>query len=846
MLGAALSVGALGGASAGRLSPGLLTKARAGDNTPTGVIVRFGVANNAQGRELFKNLRVQLQASVAKLGSDAGFVNQALQGGTALWLDQSIYLKLSPVQARVLATLPIVDEVFENFQVSLPRVAAQSASGAPAGTPYQLSAIGAAATRAAGLRGGGVRIGHLDTGIDPNHSEYAGKIAAYAEFNADGDKVANSAPHDSSNHGTHTAGLLVGNTVGVAPDARLISALVLPGGEGTFAQVIAGMQWVLDPDNNADTNDGANVVSMSLGLPGTYQEFVPPVQNMLKAGVIPVFAIGNFGPTGGSTGSPGNIPDVIGVGAVDQNGAVASFSSRGPVAWTGAYNGTFVKPDVAAPGVAITSSFPGGGYGSLSGSSQAAPIAAGAVAVMLGAKPGTSPDAIKNALFSSASNGGQKNNNTGYGVINLPGALGKLGVNVQAPAPAPAPAPQPAPAPAPTPAPAPAPTPAPAPAPQPAPAPPPQPAPASPTPPAGYTLCTLEGGSCNNVANKDVAFGAAGKYIFGVNDASPTLLCTVKEWGGNDPAPGQLKGCFVKTASGQAPAPQPAPTPAPQPQPAPQPANGKRPTVLLVDDDRGQGPDVTAALRDAVKANAASAFRWDVQSQGPVPLSEMRKYNVVLWLTGEQYDGTITAQDQGNLAQYLDGGGKLIVSGQDVGYDIGETGFYKNYLKTQFVADSAGTSKFVTSGPLGNAGYTLNAEGSTQNQFYPDVIADIGGASVAATWGSAGANAGTIQAQSIRTDSNRSRAQAKAADPRGLVKEVTAQTLRQLIAQAASGNGKVRQPPVRAQSAGQPAGAIVLNDAGRYRTVNMGFGLEGLSPSARSALLKAVFDWLMR
>ena len=226
--------------------------------------------------------------------------------------------------------------------------------------------------------------------------------------------------------------MLVGNTVGVAPDAKLISALVLPDGSGTFAQVIAGMQWVLDPDNNADTNDGANVVSMSLGLPGTYQEFVVPVKNMLKAGVVPVFAIGNFGPTAGSTGSPGNIPDVIGVGAVDQQGQVASFSSRGPVAWTGAYSGTFVKPDVAAPGVAITSSFPGGGYGSLSGSSQAAPIAAGVVAVMLGAKPGTSVDAIKNALYQSASNNGAKNNNTGYGLINLPGALGKLGVKVAA------------------------------------------------------------------------------------------------------------------------------------------------------------------------------------------------------------------------------------------------------------------------------------------------------------------------------------------------------------------------------------------------------------------------------
>ena len=447
LLGAAMALASVTAASAGRLSPELLTKVRSNSTAPIGVVVRFNVANTAQGRDLFKNLRAQLQASLSKLGPAAGFVNDALKkSGSELWLDQSIFLKLTPAQIRALVTLPIVSEIFENFKVQLPKAQALSAASAPTGTPYHLQAIGAKEAQAAGLKGQGVRIGHLDTGIDPNSPEYKGKILNYAEFNADGDKI-QSAPHDSAQHGTHTAGLLVGNTVGVAPDAKLISALVLPDGSGTFAQVIAGMQWVLDPDNNADTNDGANVVSMSLGLPGTYQEFVVPIKNMLKAGVVPVFAIGNFGPTAGSTGSPGNIPDVIGVGAVDQQGQVASFSSRGPVAWTGAYSGTFVKPDVAAPGVAITSSFPGGGYGSLSGSSQAAPIAAGVVAVMLGAKPGTSVDAIKNALYGSASNNGAKNNNTGYGLINLPGALAKLGVSVAAPAPKPTPAPTPRPRP---------------------------------------------------------------------------------------------------------------------------------------------------------------------------------------------------------------------------------------------------------------------------------------------------------------------------------------------------------------------------------------------------------------
>ena len=355
-------------------------------------------------------------------------------GGTELWLYQSIALKLSPVQALELASLPIVDEVFENFKVKIPKLTALDTGmwgrRAKNSSFDPLEMIGARAAQAAGFKGQGIRIGHLDTGVDMFHSELQGKVVAFAEFNAPGKRVPGSKAHDSAQHGTHTAGLLVGDTLGVAPDAKLISALVLPEGEGTFAQVIAGMQWVLDPDNNADTDDGANVVSMSLGLPGDHPEFALPVQNMLAAGVVPVFAIGNFGPDAGNTGSPGNIPDVIGVGAVDRQGQVASFSARGPVAWTGAYSGTFVKPDVVAPGVAIRSSFPGNAYGVLSGSSQAAPIAAGAVAVMLGAKPASSVDEIKAALYQSAANSGAKNNNTGYGLINLPGALAKLGVTV--------------------------------------------------------------------------------------------------------------------------------------------------------------------------------------------------------------------------------------------------------------------------------------------------------------------------------------------------------------------------------------------------------------------------------
>jgi hypothetical protein len=118
---------------------------------------------------------------------------------------------------------------------------------------------------------------------------------------------------------------------------------------------------------------------------------------------------------------------------------------------------------------------------------------------------------------------------------------------------------------------------------------------------------------------------------------------------------------------------------------------------------------------------------------------------------------------------------------------------------------------------LGSASYTLNAGGSAMDQFYPDVIADIGGSYVAASWGSANATAQSVKAQSLRQDGNRGRANAKAKGAR-----------------------------VSAQEARDNAGAIVVNDAGSYRTITMGFGLEGLAPAQQSSLLKVAFDWLMK
>ena len=213
-----------------------------------------------------------------------------------------------------------------------------------------------------------------------------------------------SAPHDSDIHGTHVSGTAVGGDasgtrIGVAPGADLMGGLVLPAGTGTFAQVLAGMQWSMAPFDIEGNPAGApaDVVNMSLGAEGHYSEFIEPVRNMYLAGIFPAFAIGN-NCAAQSSSSPGNIYEAASVGATDSEDNVAPFSCGevversefpdAPADWPDSY----VVPDVSAPGVAVSSALPGGGYGELDGTSMATPHVAGTAALLIEADPDISVD----------------------------------------------------------------------------------------------------------------------------------------------------------------------------------------------------------------------------------------------------------------------------------------------------------------------------------------------------------------------------------------------------------------------------------------------------------------------
>ncbi len=253
----------------------------------------------------------------------------------------------------------------------------------------------------------------LPEGFDPGHDPREGdRPAAPSRRRKPYYKFA-TLPFDptaenGSFHATHVAGIAAGdhNTQdgalflsGVAPEAQLgnYKALTIPtpgfGLDGNSAQITAAIE--------AAVSDGMNIINLSLGEPEISPSrdiVVRAIDAAARAGVVPVIAGDNsFDTYGyGSISSPGNAPDAITVAATTLDDTIASFSSGGPTPVS-----LKLKPDVSAPGVAITSSLPvnwSGPFGALSGTSMAAPQVSGAVALLMQRHPSWSVQEIKSAL----------------------------------------------------------------------------------------------------------------------------------------------------------------------------------------------------------------------------------------------------------------------------------------------------------------------------------------------------------------------------------------------------------------------------------------------------------------
>ena len=225
-------------------------------------------------------------------------------------------------------------------------------------------------------------------------------------------------PVDVSGHGTGTMGVMVGgdaggSSIGMAPDAKWIAVKIFNDqGIATTVGIHLGFQWLLDPDGDPSTPDAPNVVnnSWTMGSLGCDLEFQPDLSSLRAAGILPVFAAGNFGPGPGSVPSPANNPEALSVGSVGSNDVVASESGRGPSACDES-----TTPDLVAPGVGIRTAAPFGLYTNATGTSMAAPHVAGALALLLGAFPNLTADRQEAALDGGALDLGTPGPDGNYG-----------------------------------------------------------------------------------------------------------------------------------------------------------------------------------------------------------------------------------------------------------------------------------------------------------------------------------------------------------------------------------------------------------------------------------------------
>jgi serine protease AprX len=308
-----------------------------------------------------------------------------------------------------------------------------------------------------GFDGSGIGVATIDSGVSAWHEDLAsGRVVHFADF-----VNAQVSPYDDYGHGTHVAGIIAGSghasdgaRRGVASGANLIVLKALDStGGGYSSNVIAALDYAIA---NRETYN-IRVINLSVAA-GVYESYdTDPLtlaaRRAVEAGIVVVAAAGNLGRSHlgrtqyGGIASPGNAPWVLTVGASNHKGtidraddSVAAFSSRGPAAID-----IVAKPDLVAPGVGIESmtepssalfaTHPSSRlwgtvdtitepYLSLTGTSMAAPIVAGTVALMLEANPSLTPNAVKGILqFTAETHAAYDHLTQGAGFLNARGAV---------------------------------------------------------------------------------------------------------------------------------------------------------------------------------------------------------------------------------------------------------------------------------------------------------------------------------------------------------------------------------------------------------------------------------------
>ena len=615
---------------------------------------------------------------------------------------------------------------------------------------------------ALGIDGTGVVVANIDSGVDWFHPALQTKYRGFTGsgnlplhignwFDATGEGAIY--PVDGNGHGSHTMGTMVGdNGIGVAPGAKWIAARGFNSfGLAQNSWLHAAFQWMLAP--NGDPALAPDIVNNSWGNDNGFStEFEGDVQALLNAGIYPVFSAGNNGPGLGTVGSPGSLDNAFSVGATTIDDEIALFSSRGPSPWGE------IKPEVSAPGKNIRSSLPGGAFGNLDGTSMAAPHTSGLAALLLQASPSLANNLsdISNVMQSTAVDLGSPgpDNNYGAGRIDAFNAVmsvasaGILQGNIID---------------------------------------------ATTSDPIGNALIqitpTLGGptvnvnGDINGTYIQGVApdIYNATASAFGYDPSTAKLIAvttntvTVQDFSLTRKPTGFLVGT-VKDIVSNAPLAATISIDGTPASTATNPADGSyslklpvgvytatviaaqyritkainitinnsavvtrnfllesAPSILLVDSGSWYQESQIGFYQQALDEALYPYDTWQITKPFDTPndipsAATLSSYDIVIWSSPLDSPGIIGADDE--IEAFLNGGGKLLLSGQDVAFFdafwFSSIPYLKNLLKVTYVQDNSGddTISGLAGEPFDGLSFTISGGDGANNQDFPDIIAN--------------------------------------------------------------------------------------------------------------------------
>ncbi|HOK38524.1 MAG: S8 family serine peptidase [Bacteroidales bacterium] len=397
-------------------------------------------------KEVIKFLKQNLEISKTEFENyllDRGIKLSSLKNLKYFWITNSVYLETNKESIFKIAECDNVKFIEINsgrYRQIKAEIVSNDVPRSVNGAEPSLKAINAHLLWAMGYTGRNRIFLSMDTGVFPDHpaisENYLGRNYPLSQVWYG---VRNPEPvdHASSSHGTHTTGTVLGldrnnnDTIGVAFNAKWIASDPVASSDDELLSPVDFMevfQWVLDPDGNPETTDDVpRVINNSWGydylLAMQFGACEMPETDILivieTAGICSPFSAGNDGPGVSTTGFPAmlafNEVNPMAIGAVNSNNTIASFSSRGPTLCFEGEGSMKIKPEVVAPGVNIRSASGTDSYAYLQGTSMACPHVSGALLLLSEAFPQATAFELKNALYQSAKDLGDEEEDNVYG-----------------------------------------------------------------------------------------------------------------------------------------------------------------------------------------------------------------------------------------------------------------------------------------------------------------------------------------------------------------------------------------------------------------------------------------------